>query len=84
MFREKEVRRIGQKQKRLRQKERQDYSQKNKRGDIEKCDETDSTKITDRGKTLEVPGLRSGGEGGDNNIYIYKYLILMKTNNQYR
>ena len=35
-FREKEVRRMGQTQKRIRQKGQQDYRQKNKRGDTEK------------------------------------------------
>ena len=35
-FREKEIRRMGQKQKKIRQKEREDYRQKNKRADLEK------------------------------------------------
>ena len=42
------------------QKERKDYRQKNKRGDIEKLDQTDSLEIPDRGKTAEIPGLLSG------------------------
>ena len=57
-FREKEVRGMGQKLKRIRQKERQDYRQKNKRGGIERRDQTDSPEIhcrhsgaTFRGKT---------------------------------
>ena len=50
---------MDQKQKRMRQKERQDYRQKNKR-DIEKWDQTDSPEIADRGETSEIPGLPSG------------------------
>ena len=50
---------MGQKQKWIRQKERQDYRQKNKRGDhiyiIEKWDQTDSPDIPDRGDTHQKP-----------------------------
>ena len=56
---------MGQKQKRVRQKEQRDYRQKNKRGDIiEKWDPTDSPEIPDKGETSEMPGLPSGGGGG--------------------
>ena len=41
---------MGQKPKRIRQKELQDYRQKNKR-DIEKSDQTESPEIPDRGET---------------------------------
>ena len=34
--------------------------QKNKRPDIEKCDQTGSSEIPDRGETSEIPGLPSG------------------------
>ena len=47
-------------QKRIRQEERQDYRQKNKRGDIEKWDQTDSPEIPDRGRLQKSPGLPSG------------------------
>ena len=50
-FREKEVRRMGKVQKGIRQKEQQDYWQNNKRGDIEKWDQTGSPEILDRGET---------------------------------
>ena len=43
---------MGQKQNRTRQK--------NKRGDIEKWDQTGSPEIPDRGETSEIPGLPSG------------------------
>ena len=42
---------MGQKQKRIRQKERDRTRQKNKRGDTEKWDQTDSPEIPDRGET---------------------------------
>ena len=60
-FREKEVRRIGQKQKRIRQKDQSPKCvktrQKNKRGDIiiyyiGKWDQTDSPEMPDRGETF--------------------------------
>ena len=36
--------------------------QKNKTGDIEKWDQTDSSpELPDRGETSEIPGLHSGG-----------------------
>ena len=54
---EKEVRRMGQKQNRIRQKEQQDYRQKNKAGYTEKWDQTG---IPDRGETSEIPGLPPG------------------------
>ena len=54
----KKVRRMGQNQKRIRQRNR--TRQKNKRGDIEKCDQTDSPEIPDKGETSKIPGLPSG------------------------
>ena len=51
---------MGQKQKRIRQKEQQDYRQKNKRGYMEKWDQTESPDILDRGETSEIPGHPSG------------------------
>ena len=52
---------MGPKQKRIRQKEQQDYRQTNKRGDIyiEKWDQTESPEIPDRWETSEIPGLPS-------------------------
>ena len=60
-FREKQVKRMGQKQKRIRQKSNR-TRQKNKRGDIliDKCDETVSPEIPDRGETSEITGLPLG------------------------
>ena len=52
---------MGQKQKKIRQKERQDYRQKNKRGDIEKWDQTDSPEIPNNAKTSESSGPPFGG-----------------------
>ena len=46
---------MGQKQKRIRQKERQDQAEENKREDIEKWDQTDSPEMPDRGETSESP-----------------------------
>ena len=48
------------KQKRIRQKEQQDYRKKNKCGDIEKWDQTDSPKIPDRGEASETPASLRG------------------------
>ena len=50
---------MGQKHKRIRQKEQQEQRKKNKTGDIEKWDETDSPEIPARGETSEIPGLPS-------------------------
>ena len=60
-FRDKEVRKMGHKHTIIRQKERQDYRQKNKRGesDIEKWYQTDSPKISDRGVDNIIAGLPS-------------------------
>ena len=44
---------MGQKQKRIRQKERQDYA--DKRGDLEKRNQTDSPEIPDRGRPQKSP-----------------------------
>ena len=52
-FREEEVRRMGQKQKRIRQKERQKKEQK--RSYIYKWDQTNSPEIPDRRETSESP-----------------------------
>ena len=49
---------MGQNQKRIRQKVR--TRQKNKTGDIEKWDQTESPEIPDRGETSEIPDLPSG------------------------
>ena len=46
---------MGQKQKRIRQKKSDRTRQKNKRGDIEKWDQTDSIEIPDWGETSETP-----------------------------
>ena len=54
-FQKKKIRRMGQKQERIKQKERQHYGQKNKRGDIEKWKQTGSPEIPDRGETSESP-----------------------------
>ena len=51
---------MGQKQNRKRQKEQQDYRQKNKRGDVEQWDQTGSPEIPDRGET-EIPRPPLGG-----------------------
>ena len=54
---------MGQKQKRIRQKERQDKAaEKKKRADIESWDQTDSLEIPDRGETSKMPGLPSGNK----------------------
>ena len=53
---------MGQKQKRiLRQIEPQDYRQQNKRGDIERWDQTDSLELPDRGETSVIPRPPFGG-----------------------
>ena len=54
---EKEVRRMGQKQMRIRIDRKSNRTrQKNKRGDnIEKWDQTESPEIRDRGETSEIP-----------------------------
>ena len=49
-------------QEQYRQSER--TRQKNKRGDTETWDQTDSPEIPERGQTSEVPGLPSGGGVG--------------------
>ena len=56
--------RMSQKQKRARKKERQYYRQKNKRGNLEKWDQTDGPKIPDRGETPETPRSPFGELGG--------------------
>ena len=45
----------------IRQEEQQDYRQKNKRGDIEKWDQTERPEIPDRGgRHQKSPGSLSG------------------------
>ena len=58
---------MGQKQKRIRQKKRQ-TRQKNKRGGIEKWDQTDNPEIPDKRETSEIPKPPFGPES---NIRIY-------------
>ena len=68
-----------QKQKRIRQKSDR-TRQKNKRGDIEKWDQTGSPELPDRGETSETPRLPFGGTHAHRNthahthIYIYIYI----------
>ena len=50
-FREKEVRRMGQKQNETRQKERPGWADEQVMRYIDKCDQTDSPEIPDRGET---------------------------------
>ena len=62
---------MNQKQKRIKQKEQQDYRQKNKRGDIEKWDQTDSPEIPDKGVDIRNPlGLPSGAFK-KNSVWVY-------------
>ena len=50
---------MDQKQTRIKQNEQQDYRQKNKRGDIEKWVQTESSDVPDSAETSEIPGLPS-------------------------
>ena len=59
-FREKQFRRMGQKQKKVSKTERATGLGRRTRGDIEKWDQTDSPEISDRGETSGIPGLTSG------------------------
>ena len=52
---------MGQKQKRIRLRKSNRTRQKNKRGDKEKWDQTDSPEIPDKGEISEIPGLPSRG-----------------------